>query len=133
MTGCRGCGGRKFPKGKWQVNGKRLVYLNFSGISMNVPGSFSKRQNRFNAENLGVMAELCDRYRHLVLANKWEAFSKPPHGFGYFADGRRLDDTMRHWPPAPSSKATSIRTRRSRSARISSTALTRPPPPAVPC
>ncbi len=85
------------PKGEWQVNGRRLVFFHFSGISPNVPGSFSKHQNRFTAENLGLVAELCDLYRHRVLANKWEAFSKRLYGFGAFADGRRIDDTMRHW------------------------------------
>ncbi len=83
--------------GEWLVNGERLVFFHFSGIAPNVPGSFSKHQNRFTAANLGVVNELCDYYRRLVLANRWEAFSKTPYGFGNFPDGRRIDDTMRHW------------------------------------
>ncbi len=85
------------PAGAWEVDGERLVFFHFSGINPNVPGSFSKHQNRFTKANLGVVAELCDLYRRLVLANKWEAFSKLPYGFGSFADGRPIDDTMRHW------------------------------------
>ena len=83
--------------GAWQVNGERLVFFHFSGISPNVPGSFSKHQNRFNADNLGEVGELCDLYRRLVLANEWEAFSRLEYGFAALPGGRRLDDHMRHW------------------------------------
>ncbi len=84
------------PAGAWEVDGERLVFFHFSGISPDVPDSFSKHQNRFTYENLGVVADLCDLYKSRVLANGWEAFSRLEYGFGRFADGRRIDDHMRH-------------------------------------
>ena len=87
----------KSAAGHWQVDDERLVFFHFSGISPGVPGSFSKHQNRYDSENLGEVAELCNLYRGLVLANKWQKYSRLAYGFGAFPDGRRIDDTMRHW------------------------------------
>ena len=87
----------KSKTGGFLVNGKPLVFFHFSGITPDKPEQFSKHQNRYTPDNLGVVNELCDLYRGLVLNNKWKQYSKEPYGFGTFSDGRRIDDTMRHW------------------------------------
>lgn len=84
-------------RGRWMVNGKRLVFFHFSGISPTDSKQFSKHQNRFGPENLGVVNELCDLYRARVLNNGWQKYNKVAYGFGCFADGRRIDEVMRHW------------------------------------
>ncbi|MEJ0046136.1 MAG: hypothetical protein WDN04_08425 [Rhodospirillales bacterium] len=83
--------------GRWTVNGERLVFFHFSGISPDNPRQFSKHQNRFTPENMGLVNELCDLYRGLVLANHWRQYAKAAYGFGSFAGGRPIHDIMRHW------------------------------------
>ncbi len=83
--------------GRWMANGQPLQFFHFSGINPDKPEQFSKHQDRFTPENLGEVNTLCDIYRALVLGNKWRQYSKTPYGFSNFADGRRIDDVMRHW------------------------------------
>jgi glycosyltransferase involved in cell wall biosynthesis len=87
---------KKTDTGQWRVNGERLVFFHFSGISPDKPGQFSKHQDRYTSENLGVVNDLCDHYRALVLTNHWKKYTKSAYGFANFADGRRIDDVMRH-------------------------------------
>jgi hypothetical protein len=87
----------KAANGKWLVNGKRLVFFHFSGIDPDKPAQFSKHQNRYSPNNLGLVNELCDLYRSKVLKNKWRKYNKERYAFGFFPDGRRIDDVMRHW------------------------------------
>ena len=87
----------KTPEGNWLVNGERLVFFHFSGVSPIDPDEFSKHQNRFGRDNLGIVNELCDDYRALVLANRWEDYSKVPYAFGTFRDGARIETPMRRW------------------------------------
>lgn len=87
---------KKIGPRRWRVNGKPLVFFHFSGIGPDNPSQFSKHQNRYTRENLGVVNEICDLYRSLVLANRWKKYSRLEYGFGSFADGRRIDDVMRH-------------------------------------
>jgi glycosyltransferase involved in cell wall biosynthesis len=82
--------------GKWRVNGERLVFFHFSGIAIDKPGQFSKHQNRFTSDNIGIVNELCDLYRSLVMQNGWQHYAGTPYGFGFFADGRAIDAVMRH-------------------------------------
>ncbi len=82
--------------GQWRVNGERLVFFHFSGIAPDKPGQFSKHQNRFNSDNLGIVNELCELYRNLVLENRWQHYALIPYGFGFFPDGRVIDAVMRH-------------------------------------
>jgi glycosyltransferase involved in cell wall biosynthesis len=83
--------------GKWTVDGQPLVFFHFSGIKPDDSNIFSKHQNRFFKENLGPLQELCDGYRSLVIGNKWKQYAKTRYAFGYFHDGRPLEDMMRRW------------------------------------
>jgi glycosyltransferase involved in cell wall biosynthesis len=85
------------PDGRWTVDGRPLTFFHFSGIKPDDPKQFSKHQNRYTIDNLGIVAELCTFYRKQVLGNKWLAYSKTPYAFGSFKDGRPIDDFMRHW------------------------------------
>jgi len=73
--------------GRWLVNGERLVFFHFSGISPTDSKQFSKHQNRFGPENLGIVNDLCDLYRARVLNNGWVKYHKVAYGFGSFGDG----------------------------------------------
>ena len=83
--------------GTWLVNGQPLAFFHFSGINPLDPTVFSKHQNRFVPETLGLVATLCDLYRQRVLANGWTKYSRIRYGFGTFVDGRPIEDAMRHW------------------------------------
>jgi glycosyltransferase involved in cell wall biosynthesis len=83
--------------GTWIVNGERLVFFHFSGISPDDRAQFSKHQNRFSPDNMGEVNELCDLYRLRVLANHWRQYAKVAYGFGSLPGGRRINDIMRHW------------------------------------
>jgi len=83
--------------GEWRVNGRELAFFHFSGIKVDDPEQFSKHQNRYTVENLGLVADLCAIYRERVLENRWAEFAKVPYAFSSFADGAPIDDHMRHW------------------------------------
>ena len=81
----------------WQVDGEPLVFFHFSGIKPDDMNVFSKHTNRFVSGSLGVVEQLCKQYRERVLENKWKKYSTIPYAFGVFANGRPIDDAMRHW------------------------------------
>ncbi len=83
--------------GVWRVNGQALKFFHFSGIKPDDPTQFSKHQNRYTIDNLGEVAILCGEYREKVLANHWARYAKTPYAFANFADGRVIDEPMRHW------------------------------------
>ncbi len=83
--------------GKWTVNGQTLRFFHFSGIKPDDSVVYSKHQNRFTYENMGIVRELCTEYREAVLANRWYEFSKVDYAYGKFRDGRKISDTARHW------------------------------------
>ena len=83
--------------GEWRANGRPLVFFHFSGIKPEDPTVFSKHQDRFTIETLGVVADLCVEYRNCVLGNGWLTYNKIPYAFGTFADGRAILDPMRNW------------------------------------
>ena len=85
------------PNGEWRANGLPLVFFHFSGIKPEDPTVFSKHQNRFTIETLGMVAQLCDEYRARVLANGWLTHNKIPYAYAKFPDGRPILDTMRRW------------------------------------
>ena len=83
--------------GGWRVDGRRLAFFHFSGLDPEYAASFSRHQNRFTMQTLGVVAELCAGYRDRVLANGWRTFRLIPYGFARFGDGKPILDPMRHW------------------------------------
>jgi len=83
--------------GSWLVNGQKLAFFHFSGIDPLDPTSFSKHQNRFSVENLGLVADLCAMYRQRVLANGWKDRSRSRYGYGAFPNGRPIEEAMRRW------------------------------------
>ena len=85
------------PDGEWRVNGQELAFFHFSGIKPDDPTVFSKHQDRFTIETLGVVAQLCDEYRARVLANGWLTHNQIPYAYATFPDTRPILDTMRRW------------------------------------
>ena len=83
--------------GQWRVDGEKLAFFHFSGISPTDPSYFSKHQDRFTIETLGSVAELCNDYRARVLANGWLTYNKIPYAYATFRNGRKILDAMRHW------------------------------------
>ena len=88
---------RRLRNNTWTVNKGPLRFFHFSGIKPDDPRQFSKHQNRYSVSDLGTVAELCEAYRGQVLANGWNTTSKVAYGFGYFRDGRVINDHMRRW------------------------------------
>jgi glycosyltransferase involved in cell wall biosynthesis len=82
---------------EWIVDGKPLVFFHFSGIKPDERLTFSKHQNRFDQSNLGLIQELCDLYRDMVLSNHWKKYSNIRYAFGFFRDGRPIENIMRRW------------------------------------
>ncbi len=76
---------RKAAKGTWLVDDGPLVFFHFSGV------------NPEDVETLGEVADLCRLYHKRVLANGWLKYSRIRYGFAAFADGRPIEDAMRHW------------------------------------
>jgi hypothetical protein len=81
--------------GEWTVNGLPLRFFHFSGIKPDDDTVFSKHQNRFTYENLGIATLLCADYRAAVLKNAWYEYSKVSYAYGFFADGRPISDSAR--------------------------------------
>ncbi len=76
---------RKAAKGSWLVDDGPLVFFHFSGV------------NPEDVETSGEVADLCRLYHKRVLANGWLRYSRLSYGFAAFADGRPIEDAMRHW------------------------------------
>ena len=87
----------KRPDGQWQVDGRPLVFFHFSGIEVDDPTVFSRHQNRFSGDQLGVVGELCDEYRALVNAAGWAKYIGLRYAFGSFPNGRPIERPMRRW------------------------------------
>ncbi len=83
--------------GRWEVNGRPLVFFHFSGIEIGNPKVFSRHQDRFAAEDLGPVGELCDDYRALVAKAGWSRYKDIRYAFGQFPDGRPIENAMRRW------------------------------------
>ncbi len=79
----------------WYAGGRLLRFFHFSGLNPEHPGQFSKHQNRFNLESLGVGKELALQYAGLVLANGHQDFKSLKYAFGYFDDGTPIPDAIR--------------------------------------
>ena len=88
---------RQAADGAWLADGLPLAFFHFSGIKPEDPAVFSIHQNRFTVQTLGEVAGLCDEYRTRVLANGWRRFKSLPYGYGVFADGRPIEESMRRW------------------------------------
>jgi len=87
----------KGRNGQWLADGQPLVFFHFSGIDVDDPGVFSRHQTRFDGDNLGIVAELCEQYRGLVKANGWWKCKSLPYSFATFGDGRPIENPMRRW------------------------------------
>ncbi len=83
-------------KGKnWFAAGEPLVFFHFSGV---VPGNksvFSKHQDRFQAGDIGPLADLLERYLDALAANRHGYWKGVPYGYGFDGDGRPISDFAR--------------------------------------
>ncbi|MEO8673511.1 MAG: glycosyltransferase family 4 protein [Tahibacter sp.] len=91
-------------EGHWYANGSPLVFVHFSGVSLDFPAQFSRHQNRHTAASIGELRVLYDDYLRTLTANHQTEYARAPYAFGRFADStpiaaahrqvyRRLFDT----------------------------------------
>lgn len=87
----------KDRNGNFVVNDKYpLVFFHFSGFNPKEPERFSKHQNRFRTPDLSLEAqEIIHNYVSAVLGCGYEVYSKCKYGFGSFADGTTIPDSLR--------------------------------------
>lgn len=82
-------------EGQWHAGGKPLRFFHFSGFNPEQPGPFSKHQNRFDLESLGVGKELALHYASRLLANGYRECRSLPYAFGHFDDGTEIPAIIR--------------------------------------
>lgn len=80
---------------KWFSADCALRFFHFSGLNPEQPASFSKHQNRFVLDDLGVGKELAMRYASLLLENDHIELKKIPYAFSFFNDGCSIPEPIR--------------------------------------
>ena len=83
---------RKFEREAdgWLVNGQPLIFFHFSGFDAEYPEPFSKHQNRFTLERMGVEKEIVLEYANRLIENGCRSIRKLPYGYARFDDGETL-------------------------------------------
>lgn len=79
----------------WHAGGSMLRFFHFSGFNPEQPGPFSKHQDRFDLESLGVGKELAMHYASRLLANGFREYRSLKYAFGRFNDGTPIPDIIR--------------------------------------
>ena len=80
---------------QWYAGGRLLRFFHFSGFNPEQPGPFSKHQDRFTLDSLGVGKELAMQYAGRLLANGYRECRRLKYAFGCFDDGTPIPDVIR--------------------------------------
>lgn len=86
---------RQLPDGSFTAGGKPLVFAHFSGVVLADPKRFSKHQNRFDADGIGGLRPLYDRYLELLRTNGHREHARKAYAYGTFADGEKIAPVLR--------------------------------------
>lgn len=68
-------------EGSWLVNGERLVFFHFSGVSADRKNLVSKHQNRFSWADIASYQSLFSDYLNELIAAGWETCGKWPYAY----------------------------------------------------
>lgn len=77
------------------VDGKPLRFFHFSGIDPLNILSFSKHQNRFSFNSIGLVRPLFIKYVEQLLSNGYEEFIKIQNKYSFYKNGEVIDRAMR--------------------------------------
>lgn len=77
------------------VDGRPLRFFHFSGVEPLNTLSFSKHQNRFSYNSIGLLKPLFLEYLKKLLSNRYEEFIKIPNKYSYYENGEVIDRAMR--------------------------------------
>lgn len=86
---------RQGTDGSFTAAGVPLVFVHFSGVVLADPKRFSKHQNRFDADNIGGLRPLYERYLGLLRDNGHREHVRKPYAYGAFADGEKIAPVLR--------------------------------------
>lgn len=81
--------------GRWQANGRPLVFFHFSGLNPAQPENISRYQDRFDLSTVGPVRQLCEQYVEALWAAGEAKWSARPHAWGALADGTPVNTYMR--------------------------------------
>ena len=81
--------------GGFTAGGVPLVFVHFSGVVLSEPKRFSKHQNRFDADTIGGLRPLYDRYLALLCENGHRGHARKPYAYGAFADREPIVPVLR--------------------------------------
>lgn len=82
--------------GSFMAGNVPLVFVHFSGVVLSDPRQFSKHQDRFDADGIGGLRPLYERYLNLLRENEHRKHSRKPYAYGVFADGESIALVLRH-------------------------------------
>ena len=82
-------------QGGWRADGQPLRFFHFSGVSPERDAVFSKYQDRFDAEALGLAARLADAYRAKLRAADHARWRQVPYRHDRLAGGGRIPKPLR--------------------------------------
>jgi hypothetical protein len=77
------------------VNGHKLVFYHFSGITFNNSGEISKHTNRYTLAARPDLVPLFAEYRGLILEAGYETYRVLPYAWGMFSNGRKINPLTR--------------------------------------
>ncbi|MGI1658566.1 MAG: glycosyltransferase [Desulfitobacterium sp.] len=82
--------------GKYYVDGQPLVFYHFSGLDPTNIGNFSKHQNRFSINDIGMAKDIVKQYAERVLNNGFKETRKLLYAYDYFNDGIKINQFVRN-------------------------------------
>lgn len=85
-------------EGKYCVEGEPLRFVHFSGIVPGKPRVYSKHQNRYTRNEIGLLNSIMERYfESLWYFDKHSAgfYSQTPYAFGLLTNGDKIHPLMR--------------------------------------
>jgi glycosyltransferase involved in cell wall biosynthesis len=77
------------------ANGCPLRFVHFSGVDPLKPMAFSKHQNRFNLNSIGLLKSMYLEYLDQLIANGYENYIKIQNKYSLYENGEIIDKAMR--------------------------------------
>jgi len=81
--------------GGYVVNGEPLRFFHFSGYDPGLSGRVSRHHHSLRLDEVGEARRVIDAYGAAVKAAGHASFRSVPYGFGHFANGSRISDSVR--------------------------------------
>ena len=85
----------RYREDHWWVDGRRLKFFHFSGISLDDPMKVSVHQNRVSAPGDSDLYRILYQYAQKIMGQEWSVYNDFPYSFGRYENGEPVKDEDR--------------------------------------